>query len=614
MRTRRAHNWLALAPLIGFALSAAAASGQNLAPDAHHSNAATIYVDPDVRVSRDGAAVHMETYISASATNPDLLIAGGEVIFPDRRTGASEAQIYRSADAGARWSPALLPNEVNGGWDNAIAGGPGDTGYFLTSNSERGLTLYRTADGGATWVSTVLSLSWDRPHVALDTNDDPFRGNLYVAGEADDGVRVTRSGDGGNTFSAPVTACAHPKDWNVATSLSPLVLRDGTLVVPCLPYPNDPERASWTNADVGLVFSRDGGRTFGPYHKIFTVHRALDRDGLEARARGIVALSGNFMQGPVFAVAPPAAGRFADRVYAAWQDVDSSGASQLLTAHSEDQGLTWSRPAPVADASSSLGGAPARQCVPMLAVSRDGVLGVAWFDGRLAPDWKGYDVYFAASEDGGATFLPAVRVSTATSWPASGLNILPSFDVGKSEASDALKVQISSPFSERATGGDYSNMAVDAAGRFHPLWADARSGAWQIYTATVRVLTAGTLAKLLEHATCPVTSGGVELVLDEPSLDEKSNDATVSVRVVNISAGPIAGTITIRVSPSASSAAAKKEDNASLVYQFTPAQPLFPNSISAPQLWNLHTPAGGFRNFSYAAVIAGFACEHTVRP
>src|SRR5271154_3003688 len=57
-------------------------------------NNASIFVDPDVRVSYDGDVVHMEAYATASATNADLLVAGGELIVPGRRLYASEARIY----------------------------------------------------------------------------------------------------------------------------------------------------------------------------------------------------------------------------------------------------------------------------------------------------------------------------------------------------------------------------------------------------------------------------------------------------------------------------------------------------------------------------------------
>ncbi len=454
----RFYSWLMLGLLIGF--GSLPTGGQDLQSDPRLQTA-RIFVDPEVRVSHDGAVVHMETYVSASATDSDLLLAGGELIFPGRRSNVSEAQIYRSTDTGSRWKPVLLPDETNGGWDNAVVGGLGDNAYFVTSNFERGLTVYRTTDGGDSWASTVLAAAtgWDRPHVAVDNTDSQYRGTFYVVGEANDGVQLMKSVDGGKTFSAPIIVCPHPKDWNIATSPSPLILSDGTVVVPCLPYPNDPERATWVDAEVGLASSGDGGHTFSAYHKIFTIRRALDRAMFAARTHGVIMLSGNFMQGPSFAVAPRIA-EFPDRIYAAWQDIDSAGASRILSAHSVDRGVTWSNPVAI-DSSSSRGGSTVQQGVPMIAVSRDGVLGIAWFDARLAPGGNGYDVYFTASLDGAQTFLPSARVSTVTSVPAKGLNILPSFDVTKSEAGDKLNIQMTSPFSDRATGGDYSSMAVD---------------------------------------------------------------------------------------------------------------------------------------------------------
>ena len=626
----RAHSWFAIGLLIAF--SCMRTRGQDRQSDAQ-VNAVRIFVDPEVRVSYDADVVHMETYVSASATNSDLLLAGGELIFPGRRLNASEARIYRSNDAGARWSPVLLPDEANGGWDNAIAGGLGNSAYFLTSNSERGLTVYSTSDGGSTWASTVLreAVGWDRPHVVVDTTASPFRGSFYVAGEADDGVRLTRSKDGGKTFSSPVTACPHPKGWNASTSASPLVLSDGTLVVPCLPYPNDPERATWVDAEVGIVSSRDGGQTFSPYHKIFFEHRALTQQMFAARARGAVMLSGNFMPGPSFAVSPPT-GQFADRIYAAWQDIDSTGRSRLLTAWSADRGDTWRTAAPV-DSSLDRDRSPIRQGVPMLAVSRDGVLGVAWFDDRGTQGGKGYDVYFTASLDGGATFLPPARVSTVTSTPAKGSNTLPALDVVKSETGDKLQIQMTSPFSERATGGDYSSMAVDAAGRFHPLWADARSGAWQIYTATIRVLSDETLTALLNRSTCPVDSSNTQLLFDEPVWDSTGNDLTVPVRILNTSANPIVNAISVRLTPAVSGQQWMKlvpdpaslapiflddshavQNHAIFVYRFSPASPLFPNSVSVPQQWYLHVPSADFINFSFEAELTNDKCPELSKP
>jgi hypothetical protein len=609
-----------------------------LAGSDHHLAEARIFVDPDLRVSYDGDVVHMEAYSAASATNPDLLVAGGELIVPGRRLNASEARLYRSTNAGALWNPVLLPDEVNGGWDNAVAGGIGESAYFLTSNLERGLTVYRTNDGGKTWISTVLvtAVGWDRPHVAVDVTASPYRGRFYVAGEADDGVRVMASSDGGQTFSSPVTACRHAQGWNAATTASPLILSDGTLVVPCAPYPDYPERASWTSAEVGIVSSSDGGRTFGPFRKMGVAHRALTRDMYLARIRGNVILSGNFMQGPSFAVAPSGA-LYADRLYAAWQDIDSTGSSQLLLTWSADRGTTWSDPLPVDPTGAAAGkGSPVQQGVPMVAVNRDGVLGVAWFDGRGAKDGKGYDVYFGASLNGGRSFLTSVRVSSVTSRPAQGLNILPALDIAKSERSDKTLIHMSSSFSERATGGDYSSMAVDAAGRFHPFWADARSGAWQLYSATIRVLSDKALSDTMNRAiaiqnpvtrTCNLGNSSVQLAFGEPTFDSSANEVTVPVRLINSSTDPILDAVEVRATtekargqwsefvPDAAALVPKIfdatsnafGDHATFLYPASHSSPLFPNGVTAPRDWRLHVPVPNFMNYSLQVEITG-AC------
>lgn len=269
----------------------------------------------------------------------------------------------------------------------------------------------------------------------------------------------------------------------------------------------------------GLVTSTDGGASFSHYHRIAITHRLVSHDMYIARGRGDLILSGNFMAGPSFAVAPPES-PFADRLFAAWQDIPSDGTSRIFLAWSSDRGSTWSSPVQMDAAASQT----IRQGVPMVVASKQGVLGVAWFDGRLAPDNHGYDVYFTASMDGGLSFQPAIRVSTATSIPARGQNIAPAVNVSTPTPDGTVAVQMSAPYSQRATGADYSTMAVDALGRFHPLWPDARGKSWQLYTATIHVFTGESLRQLSATPTnrtaaadtpCPNESNSIEPIFGE---------------------------------------------------------------------------------------------------
>ncbi len=550
----RSASFLLTLLLPAFALMALAT------PQQSSTTNAKIFVDPDLQLAFDGAVAHMESYIAASATDPNFLIAAGEQIIPGRSLFATQAQIYTSTTAGARWSPIPLPDEINGGWDNAVAAGADGSAYFLTSNFERGLTVYHTADSGKTWNSSVIapSRSWDRPHIGIDLTLGHFKNRLYVAAEGDDGVELLSSDDGAKTFSTPVLACPKRPKWAAATNPSPFVLSDGTLVVPCSPYPEGPQRDTWTDGEAGIVTSRDDGRTFTPFHRVAIAHRLAIQPMYAARARGDVLVSGNFMGGPSYAVAP-AGTRFADRIYAVWQDIDTAENSTLLISWSADHGATWTSPVPVDSSSAinphenaSIRRAP-RQAVPMIAVNRDGMVGVAWLDGRNAPSNNGYDVYFSASLDGAATFLPAIRVSSSTSIPARGLNTVPAAEASKLKDSPDFSVQMVSPFSQRATGGDYGTIAADAAGRFHPMWPDARSadasGAWQLYTASIHVLTGPsdtTPQKSPSASVCAAEATQLEPIFAEIKWDNASNEIVVPVRLLNKSSETLTNPIQVR--------------------------------------------------------------------
>jgi len=92
------------------------------------------------------------------------------------------------------------------------------------------------------------------------------------------------------------------------------------------------------------------------------------------------------------------------------------------------------------------------QFFPWMATHPDGLLSIAWLDKRLDPQNVNYDVFYTNTYDG-VTFLPNVRVSTATS--IIGLN---SFI------------------------GDYQGLAATSDAVF-PVWDDVRLGEVAIFTA-----------------------------------------------------------------------------------------------------------------------------------
>jgi len=109
----------------------------------------------------------------------------------------------------------------------------------------------------------------------------------------------------------------------------------------------------------------------------------------------------------------------------------------------------------------------ARSFTPSIAVNKDDVIGVSWYE--IHPK-NCFDVYFTASLDGGKTFLPEVRVSSATSCPDTPQN-RGVFDPGMTFGA----------------GGDYSGLVTTSDRLFHVVWSDARTGLYQLRTASVRV-------------------------------------------------------------------------------------------------------------------------------
>jgi hypothetical protein len=140
------------------------------------------------------------------------------------------------------------------------------------------------------------------------------------------------------------------------------------------------------------------------------------------------------------------------------------GLDGIAVVRSEDKGETWSNPVRLA-APEVARAAHAR--TPMLAVGRDGSLGVAWYDRSADATHECQHVYFTASTDGARTFAPPVRVSTDASCPDGPEN-------GRAARSWPM-------------GGDYGSLAAAPDGSFRFVWADSRGRRFHLRTAVLRV-------------------------------------------------------------------------------------------------------------------------------
>jgi hypothetical protein len=451
---------------------------------AESGGAPRIRVGPNVLVSRDGDVAHCETMIAANPRDAKNLIGGSITL--TRPDGSAMNKAYFSKDGGATWTDVTFPEELeHGGGDPQVGFGATGTAYFM--GLSKGMNFYRSEDGGKTWGEAVnLGAHHDHEMLAVDHTTGPYAGRIYVTDETDvpgstemedlimrRRVVLFRSSDDGRSFIGPIEI-ARGNDTGLAAE-NLLVLSDGALFIPMLEYPNyakDKDAATWR-----LVFSlsMDGGVTFSPRRDIGTIRFGGAAAMLKARRSGRV----DQMGGPVFAV--DARGKkFRDRIYAAWTDYENDR-YQLVLISSSDRGRTWTKPRPVVPDDP----AGASQFQPMIAVNGDGVLGAFWYGTAAHPKRDGFDVLFAASLDGGASFLPAVKVATAPSKPVGGGNLRPGPFVRADRG--MIVAQFLSGFSRWPNGGDYIGLTADADGLFHPFWADARGGTYQLYTAAIRI-------------------------------------------------------------------------------------------------------------------------------
>ena len=243
---------------------------------------------------------------------------------------------------------------------------------------------------------------------------------------------------------------------------------------------------------------------------------------------------------------------FKDRLYAVWPDL-RSGRLEVLLSYSVDKGKTWSSPVfvnddqPFADASKG-----PNDLMPLVAVNKDGVVGVYWYDRRDMGDNLGWRPRFSASLDGGETFLPSVSVSEAAmvhgktdKWTLmGGTSISAAPKDSQREGRIGVSINLDGFY---FNGGHTAGFAADAGGGFHPFWIDNRTGIPQVWTTTVRVEGLVVPHGSPELQALEDISSAVSLELTNPSYDRKQNTFGIDAKLKNTSEATIIGPIKIRV-------------------------------------------------------------------
>jgi len=445
---------------VGLIAVAVALSAQARAPYVVGKNVQVSLPFPDTR--------HYETQIAAHPADAAHLLIGAYTV---NRDDSIDNVFYVSFDGGRSWARTL---RVPVGVDPAVAIGSEGVAFAATihdvprpdGNSDSFLMVHRSADGGRTWSESAVqvdSRSVDRNYIAIDE----ARGRVYVHGYFQDprdaeGKRTKStfvlytSDDGGRTFARrAVREAAGPLTPKPVPANS-IVLPDGTLLALAVTLDatrlnmfkgrSDAASAPDLNGVLGMLRSVDGGHTLEPLAQVTEVH--YDWRVPQLSMAGLALDRG--------------AGPFRGRLYAVWPEARVDRRTQIFSASSDDGGRTWTTPRLVSDEGPSSPNPRPNQFMPAVAVNRDGVVGVSWYDRRDNADNLGYWPRFSASLDGGATFLSSVRVSTSPNL-------------------------VLDPKETRFNSGDTAGLAADAAGGFHPAWIDNRTGTHQVWTTSVSV-------------------------------------------------------------------------------------------------------------------------------
>ncbi|HZY99138.1 MAG TPA: sialidase family protein [Candidatus Baltobacteraceae bacterium] len=494
---------------------------------------------PDSVVDANPSAWYIEPAIGVSPKDARKLIAGSMVF----GVGGLTAETFRSDDGGYSWRSTTLPLASGSLLGDVQAAFSADgKGYMTVLGSEidaagmtlNGLYVFGTLDAGQTFqrlafVQTPDKHSYDHEQLTIDETNGQYRGRIYMS--ALYSVRLSPqvnalgliwSSDGGRTFHGPVEVW---RGWSFNSR--PVVLPDGNLLFPFFHV----KTLTDTHEVLAVSLSRDGGRSFG------TPHRVGDRiiygiDATERRLhRGDYAFDLDSV--PQFAAASTPGGT---EIFGVWSDMRTAQ-SRLLFTRSDDLGAHWTQPQVILTTDHPLDS----QYQPSLAVNDAGALGISWYN--AAHGSGTVSEMFAVSHDGGRSFSASARISSTSSpiRPPNG----DGYSAQAFPDTKGIFIGFTSPLTRYPSFGDYTGLATDATGAFHPIWIDARDGAAQVWTATAFATAPEPIPTDLSERKL---TDSIALEFGLGTWDGKSHTFTVPVRLHNTSRSVLYPPFTVTVS------------------------------------------------------------------
>jgi len=408
------------------------------------------------------------------AREPDCIpdpTSGGSLCYPGQTTNS--IGVSSTQDGGKTWGTQILDFSGIGKLANAdpgVAFGPrpdGRGGFSYTNGarayvsamafplgnvtpfSEPVVAVTRSDDSGSTWLTPVVATDRvnpraqfnDKPSIWADNNpSSPHFGTVYVVWALLTGVGrssstffcttcpvailLTRSTDGGDTWSVPVTLSSSSDNAQVGYREGPAVRtdREGRVLVAW----KDNIGATRRQSTMVAAVSTDGGQHF----QSGVIGATYDANPLP----GASFPNDNFISLDV--------DQTSDAIYAAWTNynaIDSAhGHGIMMVMKSTDHGQTWSSAGSItvpgrsafhpALAVTRQGSTPAASSAPgRVVVGFSALTDVPW--GTLPVAGRvNYLPYITVSDDGGASWaVPVVPMGAGSSDPAATAGFLNDF-------------------------------------------------------------------------------------------------------------------------------------------------------------------------------------------
>ena len=403
--------------------------------------------DRNVLVSAGEAYPHVEPYLAVSPANAGNLVAVA-MMFPITGGGA-RLGTYHSADTGRTWQRSSLSEAGGDPWLTFV--GPSTVLLSHLPNQ-----VQRSRDNGRTWL----------PFSRLDDTDGPLDYTRMTASRGGERVLIWGSQARARTATPPVVLVSNDSGATFSRSapavLSTIDHQVGGFVV----MPDNAIAASFhelrangrplESPRLWTVRSQDGGVTW-------TAPRLVAEGFLADSPEMVVASS-------------PRAGATHPRAYLAWTGITSDRSSWgIHLATSDDGGATWTRSRRVHGGVLASGGyIPHR---PAMAVTTKGTLSMTWQQPDYARGTRCFALHVMHSRDGGESFSAPAPVADETACNTASGN-----DVPVESGGDRTRT-VGRRFGD---GGDYHGLVALPDESLVALWADSRSGTYQLWSQRIR--------------------------------------------------------------------------------------------------------------------------------